>query len=126
CKLIAVSENDPATMDNHRNRPEFEAVLESGDEYGETIRYSETQDLHMMYIATPVVSDAETVGAIRTSLSLQIIDQAMNRLWLSLTLVLGIMLVLTTIADILIARGITRPIGRVLGTTIHLSETDYS
>jgi len=125
-EVIADSENDPATMDNHRNRPEFEAVLESGDEYGETIRYSETQDLNMMYIATPVVSDGETVGAIRTSLSLQIIDQAMNRLWLSLTLVLGIMLVLTTIAGILIARGITRPIGRVMDVTRRLSEKDYS
>lgn len=125
-EVIADSENDPAAMDNHRNRPEFEAVLESGDEYGETIRYSETQDLSMMYIATPLVRDGETVGAIRTSLSLQIIDQAMNRLWVSLTLILGIMLVLTTIAGILIARSITKPIGRVMDVTRRLSEKDYS
>ncbi|AKG73164.1 two-component system histidine kinase PnpS [Salinicoccus halodurans] len=124
--VVADSENDPDTMDNHRNRPEFEAVLSAENEYGETIRYSETQDLNMMYIATPVVSDGETVGAIRTSLSLQIIDEAMRKLWLSLALILGIMLLLTTGAGILIARSITKPIDSVMDVTRRLTEKDYS
>lgn len=125
-RVVADSENDPNTMDNHRNRPEFEAVLSAENEYGETIRYSETQDLNMMYIATPVVSDGETVGAIRTSLSLQIIDEAMRKLWLSLALILGIMLLLTTGAGILIARSITKPIDSVMDVTRRLTEKDYS
>lgn len=124
--VVADSENEPATMDNHRNRPEFEAVLSSDDEYGETIRYSETQDLNMMYIATPVVQNGETIGAIRTSLSLHIIDEAMEKLWLSLTLILGIMMILTTGAGILIARSITKPIGNVMDVTRRLTEKDYS
>src|SRR5699024_1305136 len=67
CEVIADSENDPAAMDNHSNSPALEAVLESGVEYGETIRYIKTKDLSMMYIAMPFVRDGETVGAIRTS-----------------------------------------------------------
>lgn len=124
--VVADSENNPDTMENHSERPEFESVLSSDKEYGETIRYSETQDINMMYIATPVVSDGETVGAIRTSLSLQIIDEAMQKLWLSLTLILGIMLILTTGAGILIARSITKPIDSVMNVTRRLTEKDYS
>ncbi len=124
--VIADSENDPETMDNHKNRPEFEAVFSSGEEYGETIRYSETQDLNMMYIATPVVKDGETIGAIRTSLSLQIIDDAMQALGLSLAIILGVMLVLTTSAGIIIARSITKPIDSVMDVTRRLGEKDYS
>ncbi|WP_411843452.1 two-component system histidine kinase PnpS [Salinicoccus sp. HZC-1] len=125
-EVLADSENDPDAMDNHKNRPEFEKALNTNDDFGESIRYSETQDLNMMYVATPVVSEGETIGAIRTSLSLQVIDDAMRALWISLAIVLGIMLVVTTGAGILIARGITKPMDSIMAVTKRLSEKDYS
>ncbi|KIH71701.1 two-component system histidine kinase PnpS [Salinicoccus roseus] len=124
--VLADSENDPAEMNNHFNRPEIQDVLEQDEAFGESIRYSTTQDFNMMYVALPLVSEGETVGAVRTSLSLGVIDDAMNRLWFSLSIALGLMFLIAAIASTLLARSITRPIDSIMNVTSRLRRNDYS
>ncbi|MCC4722661.1 two-component system histidine kinase PnpS [Salinicoccus sp. RF5] len=124
--VIADSENDPAEMNNHFNRPEIQDVLEQDEAFGESIRYSTTQDFNMMYVALPLVSEGETVGAVRTSLSLGVIDDAMNRLWFSLSIALGLMFLIAAIASTMLARSITRPIDSIMNVTSRLRKNDYS
>ncbi|WP_271398491.1 two-component system histidine kinase PnpS [Salinicoccus roseus] len=124
--VLADSENDPAEMNNHFNRPEIQDVLEQDEAFGESIRYSTTQDFNMMYVALPLVSEGETVGAVRTSLSLGVIDDAMNRLWFSLSIALGLMFLIAAIASTMLARSITRPIDSIMNVTSRLRKNDYS
>ena len=124
--VLADSENDPAEMNNHFNRPEIQDVLEQDEAFGESIRYSTTQDFNMMYVALPLVSEGETVGAVRTSLSLGVIDVAMNRLWFSLSIALGLMFLIAAIASTMLARSITRPIDSIMNVTSRLRKNDYS
>ena len=124
--VIADSENDPEEMNNHFDRPEIQDVLEQNEAFGESIRYSTTQDFNMMYVALPLVAEGETVGAVRTSLSLGVIDEAMNRLWFSLSIALGLMFLIAAIASTLLARSITRPIDSIMNVTSRLRRNDYS
>lgn len=124
--VIADSENDPDTMDNHMDRTEILSVLQNGDAIGESVRYSSTQEFNMMYIALPIENNGEVVGVVRTSLSSEIVDSTMRTLWLSLGIVLGIMLIIAGIAAMLIARGITKPMNKIMDVTQRLSQKDYS
>ena len=45
--VLADSEENPVTMDNHANRPEIRAARSQG--HGTTIRFSDTTDKEMMY-----------------------------------------------------------------------------
>ncbi|MCG1010233.1 HAMP domain-containing protein [Salinicoccus sp. ID82-1] len=124
--VLADSENDPATMNNHINRPEIQDVIRNGTALGESVRFSTTQQFNMMYVALPLVEQGETVGAIRTSLSLQVVDEALSRLWASLSILLGLMFLVSGIASAMLSRSITRPIDNIMDTTYRLREKDYS
>ncbi|GAA3720949.1 ATP-binding protein [Salinicoccus jeotgali] len=124
--VLADSENDPEKMNNHFDRPEIQDVLQQNETFGESIRYSTTQDFNMMYVALPLVSEGETVGAVRSSLSLGIIDDAMDQLRFSLSIALGLMFLMAAIATTMLARSITRPIDTIMNVTSRLRRKDYS
>jgi two-component system, OmpR family, phosphate regulon sensor histidine kinase PhoR len=61
------------SMENHRNRPEIQAALKG--ETGMAIRYSNTLDQNMMYIALPVKGPEGVTAVIRTAVSIAAIDK---------------------------------------------------
>lgn len=63
-------------MDNHGDRPEFKAALLKTT--GSAVRYSKTLKQNMMYIAIPLVHDAEVIGALRSSVSISTIDEKLD------------------------------------------------
>jgi len=73
--VLGDSEEDPAEMDNHSDRPEVAPAL-SG-ETGSSIRYSDTIDRTMMYAAVPVAEDNTIVGVTRVALPMTEIDASM-------------------------------------------------
>jgi len=75
-KVIADSEDDPASMDTHLDRPEFIKAL-SG-EAGFSIRYSRTLEKNMMYVGVPIKSDARILAVLRTSIPVTTIDAALK------------------------------------------------
>jgi two-component system, OmpR family, phosphate regulon sensor histidine kinase PhoR len=64
----------PERMENHRGREEIAAALGSGS--GRSIRYSPSLGHRRMYVAVAVRRDGRTLGVLRTSHSLQSVDQA--------------------------------------------------
>jgi two-component system phosphate regulon sensor histidine kinase PhoR len=70
--VLADSEEDPASMENHAGRPEIQKAL-SG-EIGSSVRYSTTVEERMNYVAVPVIEDGNVKGVVRVSLSLQSIE----------------------------------------------------
>ena len=76
--VIADSEHDPATMDNHGTRPE---VVEALARYsGQSVRYSKTVDREMMYVALFIKKYGEDGLIIRTSKTLSMIEQTIDTL----------------------------------------------
>jgi two-component system phosphate regulon sensor histidine kinase PhoR len=74
--ILADSEQDPATMDNHSTRPEVIEALSKGT--GSSIRYSATLGYHMMYTAVTITSNRVVVGIARVSLPLTQIDESLG------------------------------------------------
>jgi two-component system, OmpR family, phosphate regulon sensor histidine kinase PhoR len=71
-KVIGDSGGEPDKMENHRGRPEVIRAI-SG-QIGDSIRYSNTLQERMLYVAIPVKQENSTVAVIRTALSLAVID----------------------------------------------------
>ncbi|MBP87039.1 MAG: PAS domain-containing sensor histidine kinase [Planctomycetaceae bacterium] len=63
--VLADSVEDPAAMQNHRNRPDLIAAREQG--IGENIRRSPTLGRRMQYYSLAVLRDDELVGFVRVS-----------------------------------------------------------
>lgn len=126
-EVLADSESDPATMDNHIDRPEVQDIMSRDQNIGEAVRYSVTEDIDMMYVANPIYDDnGSLLGVIRTSLPLNSINDTMVVFWRGLAVFLGIILVIAAITASILSRSITRPVTDIIKVTKRLGEKDYS
>ena len=65
--VLGDSQVDPATLDNHSSRPEVYAALHG--QIGLDIRYSDTLNMNMLYVAVPFTNE-ELSGAVRMAMPL--------------------------------------------------------
>src|SRR5699024_2610727 len=73
--VLADSESDPETMDNHTDRPEDQDDMNDDRAIGESVRLSETEDTDMMYVSKTIYDDeGSMIGAITTSQQLTSIN----------------------------------------------------
>lgn len=124
--VIADSESNIESMDNHIDRPEIDAVLVRNQDVGTSTRLSDTKDTSMMYVAIPVKADGEIIGAVRTSITTESIDNAISAIWTTLSAILFIILLVSVISAALLSYNITKPINRVINVTKRLQNKDYS
>ncbi len=76
--VIADNEHDPATMENHANRPEIVSALAKG--LGESSRASRTVDREFLYIAVPI---PQVEGATaRVAVSLDDVQSSVRTVWI--------------------------------------------
>lgn len=106
--VAADSAQDPALMENHRDRPEIQAAL-SG-QVGSHQRRSPTLDELLVYVAVPAVEEGRIVGAVRAALPLTVIDQALHQVYLDLGLGSLLILLLAMGLSVVLSRRITRPL----------------
>lgn len=123
--VLADSEDDPLQMDNHLDRPEVKAIFAEGKERGESIRYSETLGFNMMYITVPLYKDNERIGIVRTAIALNMIDEATKQLWFNLITIIGVTLILSWLVSMWLAKGMTRPIEKIVDVARRLTNKDY-
>jgi two-component system, OmpR family, phosphate regulon sensor histidine kinase PhoR len=104
-KVLADSEADPETMENHAQRPEFIAALKGTE--GEASRTSKTLGIDFLYTAAPIKN-----GAVRLAYPLAAIKESSARIQSSLIrgslLALLIAILLAAAAAVLIARRLQR------------------
>lgn len=107
-KVFGDSHEDPSRMDNHADRPEFKTALQG--EIGMALRFSNTLDEQMMYLAVPVIRDGTLSGVVRTSIPLTFIDRALRTIELKIGGVgLGVALLAAWIS-LMVSRRISRPL----------------
>ena len=121
--VLADSDEDPASMQNHRDRPEFQAAAQHG--VGTAVRLSTTVRRRMSYLALRLDRDGQTAAFVRVAVPLESIDAqatALHRyLWISASVVGAIALVLTY----LIAGRIMRPLYRLTDAAEAVAAGDY-
>jgi len=122
--VIADSENDPETMENHAARPEIRSALEGFEGY--TVRYSETVNMDMMYVAVPLVSDGEVRAVIRTSLYMGDIIDLRNNLKTEILWVALIFAFVVIALSALISSGISRPVKLIVNAFRRVGAGDFN
>ena len=74
--VVGDSEEDPARMDNHADRPEFIKAVTGP--LGTSTRYSRTLKKNMMYVGIPAKKNLQTIAVVRTSIPVDSIDVAIK------------------------------------------------
>lgn len=106
--VLGDSEDDPARMDNHADRPEVRQALATGD--GRSTRASGTIGSEFLYAAAPIERDGRVVGVARVARPLDEVDARLGRLRAVALLGVGVSGALAAGLTLLLARYITYPI----------------
>jgi two-component system phosphate regulon sensor histidine kinase PhoR len=122
-QVLADSQSDPSTMENHAGRPEIQDAFAKGD--GQSIRHSATINRDLLYYAVRQPVPAGTPVVLRFALPLQTIDAVLwevrKRLWLASLVVL----LVTGAAALLISRSFSDRVDRLTAFSRRVAEGDF-
>lgn len=107
-RVLADSEEDPASMDPHHRRPEVLDALSHGQ--GTVTRYSQTLGVEMLYLAIPVQASGETLGFVRASMPLTGIEHRQNESRKMILLSATLASILALLIGLFLARRSTAPL----------------
>lgn len=110
-RVICDTEEDPAAMDNHSDRPEIIEALAGKN--GQSIRYSYTLDMDMLYIAIPSAKDNQVEYVIRTSVPLISIRNTLSLIYGKIAEIAILLIVIIAVISLILSRRISRPIGEL-------------
>jgi two-component system, OmpR family, phosphate regulon sensor histidine kinase PhoR len=120
-QVLADSQSDPSTMENHAGRPEIRDAFAKGD--GQSIRHSVTIDRDLLYYAVRLPAGPPVV--LRFALPLQTVDEELldfrRRIWLASV----VMLLVTGIASLLISRSFSGRVERLQMFSRRVAEGDF-
>jgi len=121
--VLADSQSDPQTMENHAGRPEIREALANGQ--GQSVRHSVTINRDLLYYASRYSVPAGPPVVLRFATPLGTVNEEVwafrRRLWLSSL----VMLVVTGMASLLISRSFSRRVERLQSFSHRVAEGDF-
>ena len=121
-RVWADSTNDPETLENHKNRIEIRQALLKGTGY--SVRYSDTEEKKMLYVALPFPAGAlgeEARGVVRASLYLEDITLLNRALFRSLIRLLAILIALALLLAFFLSRSLSAPVRAIAAASMDVS-----
>ncbi len=109
--VIADSERDPESMDNHRRRPEIRKAMDG--QVSTSTRFSATLQQNTMYAAIPLLDRGSIIGVLRTAVPVREAEESVEALQWQIVLGGLIITLLAGLISLVISRRITRPIQRL-------------
>ncbi len=107
-RVLADSREDPAIMDNQRNRPEIIAALSKG--VGVSKLFSSSLGGTAMYVAVPVVKEGTVAGFVRVAEPLLALEQRRGAVRGVVLLGTALAVAMALLIGLLLARNYTRPL----------------
>jgi len=107
-EVLGDSEEDPARMENHADRPEVRTALAGG--VGRATRFSFTLQQEMMYVALPVFADGRVEGVVRAAMAMTAIDRTLRALYLKMVLGGLAAVAAAALLSLFLSRRISRPL----------------
>ncbi|HKJ65870.1 MAG TPA: HAMP domain-containing protein, partial [Desulfopila sp.] len=133
-KVVADSNENPATMEPHHKRVEIRQALGGG--IGSSLRYSKTLGKEMLYVAIPVHGESqkdaafsvmpEVTAVLRMAVTVDAIEVAMQRIYSRVLFGLAALAVLAAFASLLVSRNISRPLEEMKKAAERFSRGDFS
>jgi two-component system, OmpR family, phosphate regulon sensor histidine kinase PhoR len=111
-RVVGDSEQDPSKMDPHGDRPEIIEALRGGRP-GVSSRYSPTMKKRLLYVAVPLKGDSEVAAVVRTSISDDTLDEALEKVRVEMALGGLVIAGLAVLLSFLVSNRIRRPISEI-------------
>jgi two-component system phosphate regulon sensor histidine kinase PhoR len=122
-RVLADSQSDPQTMENHATRPEVLEAMAKGD--GRSIRHSVTINRDLLYYAVRQSTPAGSTVVLRFALPLETVDQVLSsfrrRLWLASFFIL----LIAGAISLLFSRSFTGRVERLKDFSRRVAEGDF-
>jgi two-component system phosphate regulon sensor histidine kinase PhoR len=109
--VLGDSEADPATMDNHLNRPEVQEAIRTGQ--GESERRSATLGIQFTYVATRITVNDTLAGIVRVARPTASVNASVTDITRSILIALLATAAAAAILSLAIGTTIMRPLGRL-------------
>jgi two-component system, OmpR family, phosphate regulon sensor histidine kinase PhoR len=122
-KVVGDSDEDPATMDNHRDRPEFIGAIRGNR--GASLRHSITLDKDLMYVAVPLKKGTHTVALVRASIPISAIDDALKIIQVKIFFGGLVMALFSAALSLWVSRRITRPVEQIRKWAESIARGDF-
>lgn len=133
-KVIADSNEDPETMENHRDREEIAEALQG--RVGMSRRFSKTLQENLIYVAIPLMHisgalpqdnlEKRVDAVLRTSVSVAALDATLRRIKARIFFGFLAVLLLAGAAAMLISRNISRPLEQMTKSAERFAGGDFS
>jgi two-component system phosphate regulon sensor histidine kinase PhoR len=122
-RVLADSQSDPQTMENHATRPEIQEAMARGD--GRSIRHSVTINRDLLYYAVRQDSFGGPSAVLRFALPLETVDEVLSsfrhRLWLASFFIL----LIAGAISMLFSRSFTGRVERLEEFSRRVAEGDF-
>jgi two-component system phosphate regulon sensor histidine kinase PhoR len=122
-QVLADSESDPRTMENHLDRPEIREALAKGN--GRSVRRSVTMKRDLLYYAVKQELATGSPIVLRFSVPLENADQVVGSFRRSLWLASFIILLVAGTASLLVSRGFSDRVERLNEFSRRVAEGDF-
>lgn len=121
-QVIADSWEQTEELDNHLLRLEVQDALHN--EYGTSIRYSDTIKENMLYAAMPVYQNDELAGIVRVASTLYPIENSYNHIRNTIFTALCITIILAVLAGFILAHRQIKPIRQMTEDAQKIADGD--
>lgn len=123
-KVLSDSEENPALMENHANRPEVKGAL--AGKISNSIRYSKTVKKDMLYVALPLITSGKITGIMRTSVPLTLLQHNLNILYKKIFYGGLLTSLFAVLMSYLFSRKLRKPLLILEETALKFAEGDFS
>jgi len=121
--VLGDSDEDPAKMQNHKNRPEIKTAL--ADQIGQSIRFSSTIKIDMMYIAVPLVKKDKIWGVVRLALPLTEIKEKLSNIYKIIIVSLLVGGLISLALGALVGRSFSSPLSEMKSFAQKIVQEDF-
>jgi two-component system phosphate regulon sensor histidine kinase PhoR len=122
-EVLADSEADPRTMENHANRPEIREAYASGE--GRSIRHSVTLDKDLLYLAERQEMPGGPPVVLRFALPVAAVDELLGQFRRQLAAASLVLLVVTGAAALVVSRYLSRRVERLKDFSRRVADGDF-
>ena len=121
-RVLAESDRDPGTMENHADRPEVQAAL--AGRTGVSLRWSQSVGQNLVYVAIPLEGAAGITGVLRVALPLAEVERSMGAIQRTLTYAVVVVLGIAVVLSVWMARRVSRPVTTMVEAAHRMAEGD--
>ncbi len=123
-KVLADSDEDPARMENHNDRPEIVAALSGAT--SPSLRYSQTLQQELMYVAILLQEQGNRKGVLRMAVPVTGIDQGLAAVYRNMIWGCLMVAVIAALVAWVVARRISQPLELMKSRVDRISRGDFA